>query len=305
MKLRLLAGALIAFGAPIIASAQCVAPITPATALVGQTYAFSVNGTRVAAIGTFTAFANGYLAITETVVDTSGSTTNVINRRAPTSGRWMSNDTCNGGMIWFMLNRESFVFTYTTGVVAGQPVLNLVGRDDSYKGALAPVQGYVVTGCVGPGGVTVGTPPRPAPSCNAITGPAPWGPPPDVAALIGTAWLNPPTACPPGLGNPLNLIKGIPISIVYAGFAAILTPSFPNPAAHSGDLVLNFLPVPFTRTSVDPPVNYPLYGRYIIYPDCSGGEFLIMGLRPPYTQLDFVFTDGTFTKFVSIADGAF
>ena len=98
MNTRLLAGALLAFGAPIIASAQCPAGVTPETFLAGKTFAYQVAGSvvpasRIGAIGTFTAFQGGYLSIVTTVVDTSipaNQPGNRVNRLAPASGRWMS-----------------------------------------------------------------------------------------------------------------------------------------------------------------------------------------------------------------------
>ena len=299
MKKYLLAGAIIALGAPILASAQCVAPKNPTNDLVGQTYAFSVTGTRIGAIGQFTVLAGGYLNITETVVDTSGSTTNVINRLAPAWGRWLSNATCNGGQLQFMLNREFFTLNYTKGVGPApglQPILVLSGNDEWYLNGLVPVQKYVLTGCVGPAGRLTTAPPAAPPSCNAITGPSPWGPPPFAGALAGTAWLSPPKACPAGLGNPVNLLKGVSLQVTSFGLPTTWTFSFTNPNAYAGDITITF------NNPATAPVTYPLLGRYIMYPDCSGGEFLIYGLRPGFGQFEFIWIDSTFTRFVSLAD---
>jgi hypothetical protein len=298
MNTRLLAGALIALGAPILASAQCVAPVTPENALVGQNYVFSVAGTRIAAIGTFTGFANGYLAITETVVDTSGSNTNQVNRLAPASGRWMSNATCNGGMIQFMLNREFFSFDYTLNTTT--KAITLTGRDESYRGALAPVQHYVLQVCAPTIGIVPGPPPTSA--CQGgISGqptnpgqPIGWAQPNDVSRITGTATINPPKACPAGLGNPLNLLKGF--SVVLGNSVGVF--SFLNPAAYSGDITFSGFSPTYTA------------GRYIIYPDCSGGELLLMGNRTSatslsnaFTQLEFVFTNTNFNVLLAVADG--
>jgi hypothetical protein len=343
MNTRLLAGALLALGAPIIASAQCVG-VTPATALVGTKYAFtlaipgSAPGTSprfgaINAIGTFQAFPGGYLALTETVVDLSGSNSQVISRMAPASGRWMSNPTCTGGMLQFMLNREFYDMTYTVSTVGGQQRLTidaLLSQDRNHQFALAPVQAYVVTGCVGPGvpAVSVGAPAAPPPSCNAITGPSAWAPPPLIGRITGTAFANPPSACPLGQGNPLTILKDKILSgTISTGDTFTAVASFLNPNAYSGDLTivrkLSFndatgrpvlamnQTVPTTPINPNLPINwfttYPAelsYGRYIIYPDCSGGELLLMGGLGTYRQLEFVFTNSTFTTIATVVDGS-
>jgi hypothetical protein len=157
----------------------------------------------------------------------------------------------------------------------------------------------------------------------------------DPAALSGVAYPNTPRACPVGLGNPLNLLKGITFQTALAATPStpalfsgtLLTFSFLNPNAYSGDISVSgpglpaYWPGPPTApagptTGINPafaPVAYT-GGRYIIYADCSGGELLLMGgitsgvangtvKTNAYTQLEFLFTDLTFSRIVSLADG--
>jgi hypothetical protein len=308
MNTRLFTGVLLAFGAPILASAQCPAGVTPATTLVGKTYAFHLDNFFVASIGTFTAQPNGYLAITETLVD---SLANRVSRLTPTSGRWLSNATCDGGTLEFMLNGAHFQLTYAFAP-GGQTEMILTGRDESLGqgGFPVPVQHSELSGCVG------GVPDLIQPNCMG-PGMIPYGPPTDLAELTGSARLSPPKACPAGLGNPLNLINGkrfsyflnqgniggIPLGVAETG---VLAASFSNPFAYAGNLAVeNRALVVHTGVAADrvdaPVANYPLSGRYIIYPDCSGGEFLILG-QPVPIQVEFVFSKADFSEVFLLLD---
>jgi len=322
MKNRLLAGALIALGAPFLASAQCPAGVTPATFLAGKTFAFrivssTVSG-RVAAIGTFTAFAGGYLQVNETVVDTSLNPLNTVNRLAPASGRWIINNQCTAGTapdgskswIGIMLNREYFTLDITA-IGAGTSTLTLAGVDDSM--VLAP----------GPG-VNLGVPVQNSTIglCPAV-GPCAFGPPTPTNAITGTARLLPgPSSCPVGLGNPLNLIKGFKYTIPLAGpvlksETVNVFPVFNNPFAYSGDLFIDrfvgatapvppFTPATQAGPALGPVVpNYQTQGRYIIYPDCSGGELLLNNgrvLAGDELQLEFVFSKADFSEIYVLRD---
>ena len=47
-----------------------------------------------------------------------------------------------------------------------------------------------------------------------------------------------------------------------------------------------------------------LGGRYLIYPDCSGGEIMLMNRRPGSLQLEFVFAGANFDEMFFMADDA-
>jgi hypothetical protein len=297
MKKCLVFGALIAFGAPLIGSAQCLPGQLPNSVLNGKTYAFRVSGPQTAAIGKFTAFAGGYLAITETVTDVSGAIPYQVVRTAPTSGRWMVGADCTSGMLLFNMNRASFQLNFTTAV-GNSSLLTISGQNTSNPSAQA--------------GPTTPT---------------------DPARLAGIAQelAGPVTACAAGALNSLN---GVTFGYNLAGgavpgnraagtfsetgsFRGFLT----NPLAYSGNLTVGVnlnlgvppvvTPTPRTILAISPaaggvPVQQPsggattLYsalgasGRYTVYNDCSGGEVMFMA-QGFAIQVEFVFsrTDGS------------
>jgi len=101
--------------------------------------------------------------------------------------------------------------------------------------------------------------------------------------------------CPAGLGNPLQLIDGTTWAF------HLESPGFPSANAAVGIFKASFVPSnPFASQGVltiRETVNQNgvqitrlanVSGRYLIYPDCSGGELLFMlGGQP--LQIEFVF----------------
>jgi len=265
LKTRLLVGALIAFGAPFIASAQCPAGVTPANYLIGKTWAFRLTGpppiiSLTSAIGTFTGVAPGYLSIVETVVDVLNS--NQISRQAPATGRWSVNSSCSGGELQFMLNREFFTIQFT--LADAGTTMNLSGLVDRTIPVIFP-RGY---------------------------------------PLMGIARLSPPRACPAGLGNPHNLLNGVKYAYTATGGGyienGVLTGSFPNPAAYSGNLSIDRTVIDVAGIRGFEP-NYPTQGRYTIYGDCSGGSLALNANRKSI-QVEFVFSKADFSELFFLGD---
>jgi len=124
-----------------------------------------------------------------------------------------------------------------------------------------------------------------------------------------TGYARPTTSgCPAGLGDPLNIINGTTWSFrTFAGY-------FRGPGSASVGM---FSPVNLGgsgRLTGTETISYggqgpivrgaQLSGRYIIYPDCSGGEIMLMnrGNPVPSLQLEFVFVGPNFSEMYMIND---
>ena len=138
----------------------------------------------------------------------------------------------------------------------------------------------------------------------------------DPGLITGQALRDPPRACPVGLGNPLNLLKGSRYAYTLnrllspEGEQGQFVPSFNNPLAYSGDLTIqgrsvnNYFPfVVGTTQGINFPFmpNYDTQGRYVIYNDCSGGELLFMA-NGFSLQLEFVFSKADFSQIFLLRD---
>lgn len=269
MKSPLLAGALCALAAPFLASAQCVAPVTPNNLLLGQTWAFRVASANLpvgsnfsviqsAAAGTFTGLAQNNLSAVVTNHETNGNGRNLVSRLAAGQGRWSSNIDCRTGVIFinkFSNTPSSYQLDFI--LVNGGTEMILSGSD------------------------SFGNP------------------------VSGQARLNPPKSCN-GV-NPLLTIAGATYGYTLEGNGRSEVGSVTGIfGGFNGFLLVN------TRTirQLNPPLppgSEPLLdlfggsGRYIIYPDCSGGELLIMNRLYP-VQLEFVFSKADFSEMYLVND---
>ena len=128
------------------------------------------------------------------------------------------------------------------------------------------------------------------------------------SSLTGTA-RKATSACPAGLGNPLNILNGTNWSFrTYSAYYAfgpgsasvgVFSPVITSGAGRlTGTETINY-------GSFGPIVSHAqLSGRYIIYPDCSGGEIMLMnrGNPVPYLQMEFVFAGPDFGEMFMLND---
>jgi hypothetical protein len=128
-----------------------------------------------------------------------------------------------------------------------------------------------------------------------------------VAVLTGSA-LPAPAACPASVaGNPLNLLNGtqwqyrLSQQYLYApGDASI--GSF-KPFVSNGAGFLTATETSNTTTGFVTRLA-PESGRYQVYPDCSGGEIMLMNRAPGSVQLEYVFAGSNFEQMFLLNDNA-
>ena len=310
---RFLATAALAVVTPILASAACPAGLTGDTYFVKQKVAFrflvsqfgtnslgpSGNGSLTTTIGVFVGLPGGLLDVTFTRADLRGSSGPLdVVRRVPGSGRWMVAPDCASGMLWINFDRKNYTINIVispTGeiTVAPNPPVNPqvpgVGMPNPAFVALKGIMAYDENG-------------------NEV----------DATFSIG-----PPMTCPP-IGNPLNLLNGMTYNFTgisndatfdadgnfYWGVdEGTFTGVFNG--GYAGTLIINNRMITFPGINASPrdgsPVDIPYmpryttYGRYIIYPDCSGGELLFNDQNRP-RQYEFIFADPAFRTIWYVSD---
>ena len=134
--------------------------------------------------------------------------------------------------------------------------------------------------------------------------------------LIGNAKRGP-TACPAGLGNPLNILNATTWSYqLFAGYfpqggfggGGSASVGTLRPYVQGSLGLLKAIDTTVAETSPnDSTAVYRLAelgGRYLIYGDCSGGEIMLMNRRPGSLQLEFVFVGTNFDEMYFLADDA-
>jgi len=131
---------------------------------------------------------------------------------------------------------------------------------------------------------------------------------PSTSVLTGIARPTTP-GCPPGLGDTLDILKGTTWS--FRTFGAYYDN---GPGASSVGMFTPFNVAGQGRLVGTETITYggngpvvrgaQLSGRYLIYPDCSGGEIMLMnrGNPVPSLQMEFVFAGPNFREMYMLND---
>jgi len=261
---------------------QCPAGLTnPLQMIDGQTWVFETRAADylpngMSSVGFFKAqyltspYPHGVLTVTESVNGSVlGGFPQYLTRLANIPGAYQVYPDCSGGQLSFNLNQQAvqweFVFAngFTEMYMTSMSLLDNFGLTKSLRGI----------------------------------------------ALMGGV----PAACPAGLADPSQLLDASTWSFhtesasfegAGSGRVGIFKPVFvpagadtKYPAPHgvlSATESISFDTIPnVTRLAGES-------GRYVVYPDCSGGQVQINGVQP--VTYDFVFLDSSFTRMYMLSD---
>ncbi len=290
---KLLAAGILCLGAPFLSFGQCPAG-DPLQILNNTSWAYSIHTPSggVGAIGTFKA---ALVAGQPTVnglqtVNNNGQ----IARQESFSGRYTIDPDCRGGEILINVNRSAVQLQFY--FAANFTKMEFVNDGSDY---------YLSTQVLSARALAL-----------RLAG----------VVFTGSARKNPPAGCPAGLPNPLNVLTntwtfrtynfGFPIVIPVRQFpvptfaiadtavAGTFDPTvqltgFGPTGVISVTETINREGTIFQNGSIDRGVK--ALGRFLINPDCSGGEIMIMTARQP-VQYEFVFADAAFGTMYLLSD---
>ena len=245
-------------------------PTNPVDLLNGSSWSFQVEGSNTFAeslgvIGRFTATVRGgqgFLDISQT-----SRFANNVNRLQGASGRYQVYSDCSGGELMFMVNGQAVQYEF---IIVNENELYLVS--DSVVGQLPAIARAV-------------------------------------SVVAGSAIRNPPSACPAGV-NPLQVMAGT--TWVFRTYSNYLSGDGYGPPQIGSASVgyftagvsngLGVLSAVETTNDADQITRLQQEsGRYIVYPDCSGGEIMLMNRAVP-VQLEFVFIGPNFDDMFLLSD---
>jgi hypothetical protein len=272
MNKHLIAGLLLAFSTPFVASAACPAGKTGSNVLDNQSRVFA----SLTTVGIINFLPGGTLNGTAT---RSGGAI----RLASFSGRWMFDPNCENGMISFLNgqfdNTLNFVNVNAAGVI-GESIIP--GIYDT----LRPLpQGVPAVGNRGFNITFFGTP---VTACPPLVGNNP------LNALANTGWNY--IAGGEGSGAFIATLPNPYAGVLTIG-RGLLAPNQIPAAPNDGTTRLNYMRNPQQLLLRD---DYVTQGRYTVEPNCTGGSLLFV-LNGQYRQYEFFFTDDKMNRMVFVS----